>query len=170
MWVREPGFGTLVHIILEQQVSLASARAAFDRLCDAVPELTPSEFLKLDDVALRAIGFSRQKMRYCRTAASSIEDGSFDIDGLDRLNDDDARRELVRLPGIGSWTSDIYLLMALRRPDAWPVGDLAIASATQALLGLDERPDAAELERIGEAWRPWRAVAARVIWHSYLEE
>ncbi len=170
MWVREPGFGTLVHIILEQQVSLASARAAFDRLCDAVPELTPCEFLKLDDTTLRAIGFSRQKTRYCRTAAAAIDDGSFDLAGLAKLDDDAARTELLRLPGIGPWTSDIYLLMALRRPDVWPSGDLAIAAAVHALLGLAERPDANELERIGDAWRPWRAIAARVMWHSYLEE
>lgn len=170
MWVRDPGFGTLVHIILEQQVSLASARAAFTRLNDAVESLTPTEFLGLSDAALRAIGFSRQKTRYCRTLASAIEDGSFDIEGLERLSDEDVRRELVRLPGIGPWTSDIYLLMALRRPDVWPSGDLAIASAAQALLDLDERPDPDELERIAEAWKPWRAVAARVMWHSYLEE
>ncbi len=170
MWVREPGFGTLVHIILEQQVSLASARATFDRLRAAVPELTPPEFLKLDDAALRAIGFSRQKIRYCRTAAADIDDGSFDLDGLKTLDDDAARTELLRLPGIGAWTSGIYLLMALKRPDVWPSGDLAIAAAVHELLGLDERPDSDELERIGDAWRPWRAVAARVMWHSYLEE
>ena len=170
MWVREPGFGTLVHIILEQQVSLASARAAFDRLCAAVPELSPHGFLKLDDTTLRSIGFSRQKTRCCRTVAAAIDDGSFDLAGLAELGDADAREVLLRLPGIGPWTSDIYLLMALRRPDVWPSGDLAIAAAVHALLVLDERPDTGELKRIGNAWRPWRAVAARVMWHSYLEE
>jgi DNA-3-methyladenine glycosylase II len=170
MWVREPGFGTLIHVILEQQVSLASARAAFERLRAAVSELTPAGFLGLDDQALRDIGFSRQKTRYCRTLASSILDGSFDLDGLAAMSDEDASRELLRLPGIGQWTSDIYLLMALRRPDVWPSGDLAIAAAVQPLLGLRERPTPDELDRIADVWRPWRAVSARVMWHSYLEE
>jgi len=170
MWSREPGFGTLVHIILEQQVSLASARAAFTRLNDAAGDLTPSSLLALTDDTLRAVGFSRQKTRYCRNLAHEIENGTFDIEGLARLDDDAVRRELTRLTGIGPWTSDIYLLMALLRPDVWPSGDLAIANVVQELYGHDERPGSEELERIAESWRPWRAVAARVMWHAYLEE
>ncbi len=168
MWAREPGFATLVHIILEQQVSLASAKAAFDRLLAAVQTLTPATFLELDAETLRRIGFSRQKTRYCRNVADAIADGGLDLDGLDGLADDQVRAALVAITGIGRWTADIYLLMALRRPDVWPVGDLALAIAAQQIKGLGTRPSASELETLGEPWKPWRAVAARVLWHHYL--
>jgi DNA-3-methyladenine glycosylase II len=168
MWAREPGFATLVHIILEQQVSLASARAAFDRLRAAVEALSPAAFLRLDAETLRRIGFSRQKTRYCRNVAVAIADGSLDLDGLASLPDDQARTALVAITGIGRWTADIYLLMALRRPDVWPAGDLALAIAAQRVKRLDSRPSTPELEALGEPWKPWRAVAARVLWHHYL--
>jgi DNA-3-methyladenine glycosylase II len=168
MWAREPGFATLVHIILEQQVSLASAKAAFDRLRAAVDVLTPAALLELDDETLRRIGFSRQKTRYCRNVAVAIADGSLGLDGLARLTDDQARTALVAITGIGRWTADIYLLMALRRPDIWPAGDLALAIAAQRVKRLASRPSTLELEALGEPWKPWRAVAARVLWHHYL--
>ena len=168
MWAREPGFATLVHIILEQQVSLASAKAAFDRLRAAVEVLTPAVFLDLDVETLRRIGFSRQKTRYCRNVADAITEGGLDLDGLERLPDDQARTALVAITGIGRWTADIYLLMALRRPDVWPAGDLALAIAAQRVKRLASRPSTLELEALGEPWKPWRAVAARVLWHHYL--
>ena len=168
MWAREPGFATLVHIVLEQQVSLASAKAAFDRLLAAVGTLTPAALLELDDETLRRIGFSRQKTRYCRNVAVAIADGSLGLDGLARLTDDQARTALVAITGIGRWTADIYLLMALRRPDVWPAGDLALAIAAQRVKRLASRPSPPELEALGEPWKPWRAVAARVLWHHYL--
>lgn len=167
-WQRPPGFPTLVHLILEQQVSLASARAVFDRLRAALGELTPPAFLTLDDAALRGLGFSRQKTRYCRLLAQAVGEGDLDLDGLTGLDDEGVHEILVRLPGIGRWTTSVYLLMALRRPDAWPVGDLALQVAAQQVKGLGGRPSAAELETLGEPWRPWRAVAARVLWHHYL--
>lgn len=168
LWRREPGFPTLVHMILEQQVSLASARAVFDRLVGAVPELTPECFAELEAAELRNLGFSRQKIRYCRALAEALLDGSLVLSQLDDLADEEVRRELVRLPGIGPWTAEVYLLMALGRPDVWPVGDLALAVAAQDILGLEARPTASELEALGEPWRPWRAVAARLLWHHYL--
>ncbi|MDY7094884.1 MAG: DNA-3-methyladenine glycosylase 2 family protein [Acidobacteriota bacterium] len=168
LWRREPGFPTLVHMILEQQVSLASARAVFDRLLRSVAELTPERFAALQADELRGLGFSRQKIRYCHGLAAALLDGSLDLSKLDEMENEDVRRELVRLPGIGPWTAEVYLLMALGRPDAWPVGDLALAVAAQDVLELEERPSASELEELGEAWRPWRAVAARVLWHHYL--
>lgn len=168
MWVREPGFRTLVQIILEQQVSLASARAAFNRLLQAVPVLTPAEFLKLDSENLKQIGFSRQKTRYCRNVACAVTEGSLCLEGLPGLDDDRVRAELVRITGIGRWTADIYLMMALRRPDIWPVGDLALAAAAREVKRLGTRPSVKELEALGESWKPWRAVAARVLWHHYL--
>jgi len=169
LWDRAPGFGTLVHLILEQQVSLASAQAAFDRLITASGgALAPSRLLAFDDAELLAIGFSRQKARYARALASAVESGALDIDGLAGLDDDEVRRALEAMPGIGPWTSSIYLLMVLGRPDVWPVGDIALAQAAAEVRGLDHRPDADELRAIGEAWRPWRSVAARLLWHDYL--
>ena len=168
LWAREPGFPTLVHIILEQQVSLASARAAFDRLLAVASPLTPERFLELDDATLKAAGFSRQKSRYGRELAAAVLSGSLDLDGLHELDDNAVAAALTSVVGIGRWTADIYLLMALCRPDAWPAGDLALAIAARHALGLVATPSTAELASIGEAWHPWRAVAARILWHFYL--
>jgi DNA-3-methyladenine glycosylase II len=170
MWAREPGFPTLLHIILEQQVSLASAQATYDRLLVAVAPLTPERFLTLDDAALKAIGFSRQKTVYGRHLAQAIVEGRLNLTALAALDDATVRTELLQLKGIGPWTADIYLLMALRRPDVWPTGDLALAVAVQGVKRLDLRPKPDELDAIGDAWRPWRAVAARLLWHYYLSD
>jgi DNA-3-methyladenine glycosylase II len=168
LWDREPGFPTLLHIVLEQQVSLASARAAFDRLRAAADPLTPSRFLELSDAELLAIGFSRQKARYGRALATAVDSGALDLGSLGRLEDDDVHRALQAVPGIGPWTSTIYLLMVLGRPDAWPVGDIALAESVGEVKGLGRRPPASEMAALGEAWRPWRSVAARLFWHDYL--
>ena len=168
LWARRPGFSTLVHIILEQQVSLASARAAYNRLLAACGQLTPERFLQFDDATLKGIGFSRQKTLYCRLLSQAILDRHTHLPNLSRMEDDAVRAELVKLKGIGAWTADIYLLMALRRPDIWPVGDIALVSAAQRVKGLPARPTAGDMETLGEAWRPWRAVAARLLWHDYL--
>ncbi len=170
MWAREPGFPTLIHIILEQQVSLASARAAYDRLLAAASPLTPARFLDLDDVTLKRIGFSRQKTAYGRELAQAIRGGHLDLAGLKTLDDGAARSELMVIKGIGPWTADIYLLMALRRPDVWPSGDLALANAAQRVKGLASRPTPDELNALGANWKPWRAIAARLLWHYYLSD
>jgi len=168
LWAREPGFHTLMHIILEQQVSLASARAAYNRLVAATEQVVPERFLDLNDGELKAIGFSRQKAAYGRTLAEAILDGRLDLARLETLDDLEAKARLTAVRGIGSWTADIYLLMVLRRPDAWPSGDLALATAVQCVKHMRKRPTPETLERVGEAWRPWRAVAARILWHYYL--
>lgn len=169
LWEREEGFATLILTILEQQVSLASALAAFERLRAAATTVTPETFLTFDDAQLRLFGFSRQKTLYCRLLARAVLDGELDLQRLPTLNDDEARAELVRLKGIGAWTAEIYLLRALLRPDAWPAGDLALQLAAQRVKQLPARPAAAELDVLAEAWRPWRAVAARLLWLHYLE-
>jgi DNA-3-methyladenine glycosylase II len=168
LWQRRPGFATLVHIILEQQVSLASARAAFHRARALARPFTPTTFLRLDDRQLRAAGFSGQKTRYCRNLALAIRGGNLELRGLAVLDDDEVRRRLTAVTGIGPWTADIYLIMALGRPDVWPLGDIALAQAACELKRLTARPSAAEMNALGESWRPWRAVAARVLWHHYL--
>jgi len=168
LWVREPGFPTLVYIILEQQVSLASARAAFERLKQAAKPLTPAQFLRLTDAELLRIGFSRQKTLYTRLLAESLARRHFDLRYLNELHDDAARKMLIAFKGIGRWTADIYLLSALRRPDIWPVGDLALATAVQEVKRLRKRPSPEKLEAMSAPWKPWRAVAARLFWHAYL--
>jgi DNA-3-methyladenine glycosylase II len=168
LWARPPGFPTLVHIILEQQVSLASARATFARLRAAAEPLTPQTFLLLDDATLKTIGFSRQKTAYVRHLAAAISAGAFKLSALARMPDEAARAELLRLKGIGRWTADVYLLMALRRPDVFPAGDLGLLVAAERVKRLAARPAPVELEQLSERWRPWRAVAARILWHYYL--
>lgn len=168
LWDREPGFPTLLHIVLEQQVSLASARAAFDRLRAATDPLTPAAFLGLTDAELLSIGFSRQKARYGRALAEAIGSASLDLQALDAFDDEAAHRALQAIPGIGPWTSTIYLLMVLGRPDVWPVGDIALAASVGEVKGLGRRPDPLEMAELGDAWRPLRSVAARLFWHDYL--
>jgi DNA-3-methyladenine glycosylase II len=169
-WAREPGFSTLVLLILEQQVSLASAKAAYERLATRLGSVTPEGVLRSSDEELRADGFSRQKNRYARALSAAMVDGSLDLDAIARLGDDDVRRTLVALPGIGPWTAEVYLLSALRRPDTWPTGDIALQEGARRVRRLAARPTPAELEAIGEAWRPHRASAARLLWHLYLSE
>jgi len=168
LWAREPGFSTLIHIILEQQVSLASARAAHNRLIKLARPLTPRRFLRFDDATLKTCGFSRQKTAYGRHLAESIMERSLDLEALASLDDDAVKSELEKIKGIGRWTSDIYLLMVLRRPDIWPRGDLALAAAAHEVKQLERRPTQDELDSLSLAWRPWRAVAARILWHHYL--
>ena len=170
LWDRPPGFATLIYIILEQQVSLASARAAFERLSLAAAPLAPRTFLKLDDVELKTIGFSRQKTSYGRGLARAILDGQLDLDALDHLPNETVRKTLTSLKGIGVWSANIYLLMVLLRPDVWPKGDVALLTAYQHLKGLSERPNDDTLEETTAAWQPWRSVAARLLWHYYLSD
>lgn len=169
LWEREEGFATLVLTILEQQVSLASALAAFERLRAAASIVTPENFLQFDDAQLRAFGFSRQKTLYCRLLARAVVDGELNLSKLSSLSDDEARSDLMRLKGVGAWTAEVYLLRALLRPDAWPAGDLALQLAAQQVKRLPARPTAAELDTLAEPWRPLRAVAARLLWLQYLE-
>ena len=169
-WSRPPGFKTLLLLILEQQVSLASAKAAFDRVDGRVGGVSPKRLLELSDLELREDGFSRQKTGYARALAAAILEGALDLERLEGIDDDAVRGALVELPGIGAWTAEVYLLSALRRPDTWPAGDLALQQAALEALGLDTRPSHAELDVIGERWRPHRATAARLLWHQYLAE
>jgi DNA-3-methyladenine glycosylase II len=165
-WQREPGFATLIQIILEQQISLSSAKAAFDRLASQI-EVTAENFLKLDDAELKACAFSRQKTRYGRALAQAIADG-LDLEHLHKQDDVFIRSELMKLPGIGNWTIDIYLLMVLNRPDVLPVGDLALRIAVKEVKGLSEQPTTEELMLLAEPWQPYRSFATKLLWHYYL--
>jgi len=168
LWDREEGFHTLVRIILEQQVSLKSAKATYDKLVAKTNPLTPQKFLEISDSQLKAFGFSRQKSSYCRNVANALLDGSLNLTALRKMENEAVKSELIKIKGIGDWTADIYLLMVLKRPDVWPQSDLALAIAMQKIKKLDMRPNNNEMKLISKNWKPWRAVAARILWHFYL--
>jgi DNA-3-methyladenine glycosylase II len=166
---RRNGFPTLLHIILEQQVSIDAAAAMHRRLAGLCQPLIPEKFLALDDAVLRSCGFSRQKTDYARRLAAAVASGELDFQGLAAAADAAALAALVRLKGIGRWSAEIYLIFALGRPDIWPAGDLGLQLAAAECLGLDARPGEAALREIGEKWQPWRSVAACLFWQSYLD-
>ena len=168
LWEREPGFVTLVRIILEQQVSLASADAMFQRLKKNIKPLTPATIISAGEPFLRSFGVTRQKAAYFMNVAQAIQSGGLDLEALGQQGDEVAIENLTSVKGIGQWTAKIYLLMALRRPDVWPVGDVALATAFKNLKGRLERPTQPELSEMALAWRPHRATAARMLWHYYL--
>jgi DNA-3-methyladenine glycosylase II len=165
---RRNGFGTLLHIILEQQVSIDAAAAMHKKLLGVCRPLVPKTFLALDDGTLRSCGFSRQKMGYARDLAEIVDRGKFDFARLGAAEDEAALAELLSIKGIGRWSAEIYLLFALGRPDIWPAGDLGLQVAIGDHLGFGARPEEIEMRRLGEAWRPWRSVAACLFWQSYL--
>lgn len=169
LWEREPGFATLIQIILEQQVSLKAARTMFQRLCEHLGEMTPGSVMIAGEAGLRSLGLTRQKARYCHGLAERIADGRLLLEQLETLPDDEGRAALLAVPGLGSWSVDVYYLMALRRPDVWPQGDLALAAALQEVKGLDAPATRNEQARFAEAWSPWRSVAARMLWAHYLD-
>lgn len=168
LWQRATGFRTLVHIILEQQVSLSSAKSMLLRLEREIQPFTPERFVELGEAHFRALGVTRQKSAYVVHLAETITSGRLSFRVLSRLSDDRALDLLTGIKGIGLWSANIYLLMAMRRADIWPAGDLALAVAVKELKGLATRPSPQELEEIAERWRPHRAVAARMLWQYYL--
>lgn len=168
LWKREADFSTLIHIILEQQVSLASALSAFNKLKAKIGDITPENILSLTDEELKAAYFSRQKISYARNLSEAILNEMLDLQWLVNLPDEEVKQQLKKIKGIGDWTADIYLLMALLRADVMPKGDLALHVAWQKLRKLEARPNSDEFLKIAEKWKPFRAVAARLLWHFYL--
>ena len=169
VWLRPAGFASLVLFILEQQVSLASASTTYSRILTRIDRMTPEAVLATTADELRIAGVSRQKNRYLRALATAVLDGSLDLGALPDLPDHEVRRRLEALPGIGRWTSDVYMLACLDHPDVWPVGDRALQIAVGEALALETAPTPDELEAIGERWRPHRSAAARLLWHAYLD-
>jgi DNA-3-methyladenine glycosylase II len=169
MWNRTPGFSTTVHIILEQQVSLASANATFARLQSKLSgSVSPSELLNLEVSELQCLGLTRQKISYIRLLAEQVVSGEFQFESLSKMTDEEVRRTMTKLKGIGNWTADIYLSECLLRCDIMPRGDIGIQEAFRVLKGLDARPTHEELIAMTEHWRPWRSVGTRMLWHFYL--
>lgn len=170
LWARRPGFATLVRIILEQQVSLASGRATFSRLETALASVTADRVVGLSREELRGLGITRQKAGYCLDLAALVDRGDLNLRRLSRADDAAVRDTLLAVRGIGPWTADLYLLMALRRPDVWPDGDLALVAAIRRVKRLRSQPTADRVRRIASRWHPWRSVAARILWHFYLSQ
>jgi DNA-3-methyladenine glycosylase II len=170
LWPREPGFETLVLLMLEQQVSLAQARVMYARIAGASGTMTPANVAALGEVGLRALGVTRQKSAYLAALARQLQEKSLDLDALAMLPDIDADAALDALHGVGPWTAQCYLLFALRRSDVFPASDLALMEAVRDLWKLRARPTPEALARRARAWQPHRAVAARLLWHHYLSE
>jgi DNA-3-methyladenine glycosylase II len=170
MWARRPGFATLVRIILEQQVSLSSADAVYRRLSAGAGRVSAARVARLSVRQIRRRGLTRQKAGFIRDLARAATNGALRLRHLADLDDAAVRHALIRHRGIGPWTADIYLIMALRRPDVWPDGDLALVKALTTVKRLRSRPEPVAVRRITARWAPWRAVAARVLWHTYLSE
>jgi DNA-3-methyladenine glycosylase II len=168
MFGRRPGFACLVRIILEQQVSLVAARTLFRRLDAHVGGIAPHTIAWLGAGGLREFGLTRQKAAYCHGLAERVLDGRLDLGAVARSDEGTARAMLLEVPGIGPWTVDIYFLMALRRPDVWPRGDLALALAMREVRGMRKLPDHEQQSRIASRWAPWRSIAARILWMHYL--
>lgn len=170
LWSRKPGFSTLIRIILEQQVSLASAASMFKRINEHTQPFGPDRVIELGATHLKSLGLTRQKTAYFIHLAESIKSNSLNLSGLSKMNDEDAKAALMQVKGIGSWSADIYLLMVLRRPDIWPATDLALATAVTSVKRLKQRPTTDQLLKIADRWRPYRSVAARMLWQYYLAQ
>jgi DNA-3-methyladenine glycosylase II len=169
LWGRRPGFATLVRIVLEQQVSLASAAALYAKLQRRLGGTVTADGVRVIGVrGLKALGLTRQKARYVYGLAENIVVGDFSLTDIARLPDVAALEALDAAPGVGPWTAGIYMLMALRRPDIWPPGDLGLHKSIAETHALSRIPSSAEASEFALRWRPWRAVAARLLWHSYL--
>jgi DNA-3-methyladenine glycosylase II len=168
LWARRPGFPALVRIILEQQVSLAAARTMYRRLFTHFGGMSPAALHAAGEDGLRSLGLTRQKARYCHEIAARLVDGRLDLAAVAALPDADGRSLLLSVPGLGPWSVDIYYLMALRRPDVWPEGDLALASALRDVKRLKALPANEDQRVLAARWSPWRSVAARLLWAHYL--
>lgn len=166
-WKRREGFETLINIINEQMLSLKAAAAIFSRVKDLVGEFTPEKFLSVEDQKLRSAGMSGQKIQYCKIISEAVIRGELDLVGLRKMDNDVAKKHLVNIKGIGEWTANIYLLMALKRADIWPVGDHALHLAVQEVNKLKDYPDKKTMNKIAEKFKPYRTVAARLYWNYY---
>ena len=168
LWARPPSFSTLIKIILEQQVSLASAASLFARLKKNTIPFRPGRVIELGESHLKSLGLTRQKTAYCLHLAQSLNNKRLRLSQLPQMSDADVKAALMEVKGLGAWSADVYLLMVLRRPDIFPATDLALVTAITELKQLSVRPNTNQLLEMAEAWRPYRSVAARMLWQYYL--
>ncbi len=170
MWVRPASFQSLVLFILEQQVSLASAYAAFNRLKKKIGYITPVKILGMTDQELRDCYFSRQKIVYARELATVIQSRKLKLRSFSLLADEEVRNEMIKIKGIGHWTVDVYLMHSLQRTDLFPLGDIALVNSLKEIKRLPKDITKEEMLRIAESWRPYRTVAAMILWHAYIKK
>jgi len=170
VWTRPASFETLIHIILEQQVSLASAKAALSKLKQRLGRITSVKLLTLSDEELKSCYFSAQKMGYARCLAQAIVSRQIQLKRLSRYDDREVKRQLKAIKGIGDWTADVYLLFALRRTDVFPVGDLAMSNALKEVKGLSKNSAREVMLKVSEPWRPYRSIATMLLWHHYIQK
>ncbi len=168
MWTRPASFQSLILFILEQQVSLASAYSAFKKLKEKIGFVTPSKILLLSDTELKACYFSRQKIVYARELANAIQSKRLILKKLSNKHEDEIRHELKKIKGIGDWTVDVYLMHSLQRTDLFPLGDIALANSLKEVKRLDKQISKDEMLKIAESWRPYRTIAAMILWHAYI--
>jgi len=168
MWTRPAIFQTLILIILEQQVSLASAFAAFKKLKQKIKYITPPRLLSLSDDELRNCYFSRQKTIYARELAKAIQSKQLNLKKLSPGTDEEIRTELKKIKGIGDWTVDVYLMHALQRADLFPLGDIALVNSLREVKQLPAHASREDMLAIAEPWRPYRTIAAMILWHAYI--
>lgn len=164
---RPPGFESMCKTILEQQVSLESARASFNKLKAIIVDFTPENIIEVTEQEFRSCGVSRQKTSYLRALAEAVLDGTVDFDSFERKDAEQIRKELIRVKGIGNWTVDIYLMFSLQSPDILPLGDIGILSAIKDLWGFTEIE---QIVQHTQSWKPYRTTAAFFLWHYYLEK
>ena len=170
MWTRPQRFSTLVLVILEQQVSLASAYAAYKKLKEQTGIITPQKIMAMDDDALRSCYLSRQKMIYVRELATAIQNKKLRLPQLAQMTDDEVREQLTQIKGIGTWTADVYLMQSLQRTDVFPLGDLALVNSIKEVKGLPAGTPKEHLLELGEAYRPHRTIASMIYWHAYIKK
>jgi DNA-3-methyladenine glycosylase II len=170
MWTRPATFQTLILTILEQQVSLASAYAAFKKLREKIGFVTPSKILSLSDAELRACYFSRQKVVYARELANAVQTKQLVLKQLTHKHEDEVRHQLKKIKGIGDWTVDVYLMHALQRTDLFPLGDIALVNSLKETKRLHPHITKDEMLKIAESWRPHRTIAAMILWHAYIKK
>jgi DNA-3-methyladenine glycosylase II len=170
MWSRPATFQTLILTILEQQVSLASAYAAFKRLTEKVGYVTPQKILALTDEEMRACYFTRQKMGYARGLATAIKTKKLVLSHLTNKPDEEIRTELKKLKGIGDWTVDVYLMHALQRSDLFPLGDIALVNSMRENKNLGKDFPKEKMLTIAEPWKPYRTIATMILWHAYIKK
>ena len=170
MWIRPATFQTLILFILEQQVSLASAYAAFKKLKERIGFVTPVKILSLSDAELRSCYFSRQKIIYARELAKAIQSKQLRLNRFLNAHEDEVRLELKKIKGIGDWTVDVYLMHALQRSDLFPLGDIALVNSLKEVKQLKKDVSKERMLKIAEPWRPYRTIAAMILWHAYIQK
>lgn len=170
MWTRPATFQSLILFILEQQVSLAAAYAAFKKLKERIGFVTPAKILALSDEELRSCYFSRQKIIYARELANAVVNKQLVLKKLQHLHEDEIRHQLKKIKGIGDWTVDVYLMHSLQRTDLFPLGDIALVNSLKETKQLHPHITKEEMLAVAAPWKPYRTIAAMILWHAYIQK